>query len=207
LNPNLWKITDFGISAIARSRNLLATNAKRGTPQYTAPEILHSQPNTPSYRNAVDVWGLGLIVYELFTGERVFQTESDALLYPPRIPQMFYYKHRAVSSPYPLLPELSTATRIVSTPLDHPDNLSRNHIAILWKAVESMKRTDKTLLGPVNNFTIQSRLDEINKLVSVMLHLDSIRRPAIDVLEHHFRVNLVRSMVENDVVCQTTLRI
>jgi serine/threonine protein kinase len=207
LNPNLWKITDFGISAIARSRHLLATNAKRGTPEYTAPEISHSQPNIPSYQDAVDVWGLGLIVYELFTGERIFKTERDALLYPPRIPQIYYLKHGPVTSPYSSPPELSTATRIVSVPLDHPDNLSRSHIAILWKAVESMKKTDIKLLGQVNSFTIQSRLDEINKLVGVMLQLDPRRRPTIEVLEHHFRVNLVRSMVENDVVCFITLRI
>lgn len=200
MNPNIWKITDFGISVIARSKHLLATNARRGTPQYTAPEISHAQPNIPSYQDAVDTWGLGLIFYELFTGKRMFEKEADALQFPPRIPLIHYWRQEPVSPAFPVVPEVSIAARIVSAPLDHIDNLARGHITIMWNAVKLMKKTEQRFIGAVNDFTIQSRLDEVNTLVGAMLNLDPMQRPSIEVLEHHFRVNVIRSMVENDVV-------
>jgi serine/threonine protein kinase len=146
-----------------------------------------------------------LIVYELFTGERIFKTETEALQYPPRIPHLYYWKHGPVPPPYQAVPEVSIAARIMSTPLDHPDNLARNHIKILWDAVKLMKKTEPKFLGEVNDFTIQSRLEEVNTLVSAMLNLNPMHRPSIEVLEHHFRVNVIRSMVENDVVSNPLL--
>jgi serine/threonine protein kinase len=146
-----------------------------------------------------------LIVYELFTGERIFKTETDALQYPLRIPHIYYWKHGPVPPPYQVVPEVSIAGRIVSTPLDHPDNVARNHIQILWDAVKLMKKTAPRFLGEVNDFTIQSRLEEVNTLVNAMLNLNPMNRTSIEVLEHHFRVNVIRSMVENDVVSNPPL--
>ncbi len=43
---------------------------RSGTPQYLAPEQILREPLTP----ATDVYGLGLLLFELITGERVFRT-------------------------------------------------------------------------------------------------------------------------------------
>ena len=63
------RITDFGIAAVAgegpSSENLA------GTPAYMAPEQLDGRATARS-----DVYALGLVMLELFTGERAFQVAS-----------------------------------------------------------------------------------------------------------------------------------
>jgi serine/threonine-protein kinase len=71
------RITDFGVAAIARE--VRGTDALAGTPAYMAPEQLRGQD--ASVRS--DVYGLGLVLYELFTGKRAIdaQNVSEALLH------------------------------------------------------------------------------------------------------------------------------
>ncbi|MEN3338162.1 MAG: eukaryotic-like serine/threonine-protein kinase [Acidobacteriota bacterium] len=66
------RITDFGLAAIAGTvRNPLA-----GTPAYMAPELLAGRE--PSVQS--DVYALGLVLYELFTGRRAFVAHNLAEL-------------------------------------------------------------------------------------------------------------------------------
>jgi Protein kinase domain len=74
----LWKIADFGISADVTSKRLHVTRYSRGTAPYRAPEMSH--PNA-TYNNRVDIWALGCIVYEAFTGLKAFETEIDVFRY------------------------------------------------------------------------------------------------------------------------------
>lgn len=60
---NLWKLTDFGISAEATSKNALATYSAKGTSSYRAPEVLREA----EFTNKVDIWALGCVLYELAT--------------------------------------------------------------------------------------------------------------------------------------------
>ncbi|RFU24744.1 hypothetical protein B7463_g11592, partial [Scytalidium lignicola] len=68
-SPNWWvKIGDFGISKrVANNETALRTNT--GTPNYTAPEIFHyvslEDDESEAYTNAVDIWSLGCMVYEM----------------------------------------------------------------------------------------------------------------------------------------------
>ncbi|NIV49147.1 MAG: protein kinase, partial [Gammaproteobacteria bacterium] len=61
------RITDFGLAGLAEE--LQANPQRVGTPAYMAPEQLES--GTVSGRS--DIYSLGLVLYELFTGKRPFE--------------------------------------------------------------------------------------------------------------------------------------
>jgi hypothetical protein len=66
------RITDFGLAAIAGT----AHNLMAGTPAYMAPELLAGK--SPSIQS--DLYALGLVLYELFTGRRAFVAANVAEL-------------------------------------------------------------------------------------------------------------------------------
>ena len=76
-----WKITDFGFSTAGTSKRLLSTKNKGGTPCYAAPEIMTSESHMPAYTNKVDIWALGLMLYELTMGKRAFETDYQVIRY------------------------------------------------------------------------------------------------------------------------------
>ena len=65
------KICDFGFARALSSNTLVLTSVK-GTPLYMAPELVQEQP----YDEKVDIWALGIILFELFNGEPPFFTNS-----------------------------------------------------------------------------------------------------------------------------------
>jgi len=71
------KVLDFGISKLLDtgidSAALTNTNGMMGSPLYMSPEQLHS-PKSVDAR--ADVWALGVILFELLTGERPYSAES-----------------------------------------------------------------------------------------------------------------------------------
>jgi Protein kinase domain len=65
------RITDFGLAGLAGE-----IGPRAGTPAYMAPEQLAGQPATIQS----DIYALGLVMYELFTGQRPFDFRSIAEL-------------------------------------------------------------------------------------------------------------------------------
>lgn len=63
MKGHVW-LTDFGISSMS-----LTAQSFCGTPEYLAPEILHSS----SYDHAIDLWSLGILLYEMLTGGPPFE--------------------------------------------------------------------------------------------------------------------------------------
>ncbi|ARP70498.1 serine/threonine protein kinase [Streptomyces pluripotens] len=61
-------LTDFGIARLADSPGLTRTHEFVGTPAYVAPESAEGRPQT----SAVDVYGAGILLYELATGRPPF---------------------------------------------------------------------------------------------------------------------------------------
>uniref|UniRef100_A0A7N0U9H6 non-specific serine/threonine protein kinase n=1 Tax=Kalanchoe fedtschenkoi TaxID=63787 RepID=A0A7N0U9H6_KALFE len=65
------KLCDFGF-ARAMSTNTVVLRSIKGTPLYMAPELVTEKP----YNHTVDLWSLGVILYELYVGQPPFYTNS-----------------------------------------------------------------------------------------------------------------------------------
>ncbi|KPI19949.1 serine/threonine protein kinase [Actinobacteria bacterium OK074] len=65
-------LTDFGIARLADSPGLTRTSEFVGTPAYVAPEGAEGRPQT----SAVDIYGAGILLYELVTGHPPFSGGS-----------------------------------------------------------------------------------------------------------------------------------
>ena len=64
------KITDFGLAKECEENNLSDTIC--GSPIYMAPEILQNI----KYNNKADIWSIGVIFYELLTGETPYKVKQ-----------------------------------------------------------------------------------------------------------------------------------
>ena len=70
VEPGRCKVTDFGIAKWLTDGTIRTrTGVWVGTPAYMAPELLTHAPASPQS----DVWSLGLLYYELLTGELPFR--------------------------------------------------------------------------------------------------------------------------------------
>ncbi|MDH6121471.1 serine/threonine-protein kinase [Kitasatospora sp. GAS204A] len=84
-------LTDFGIARLADSPGITRASEFVGTPAYVAPESASGRPQT----SAVDVYGAGIMLYELVTGRPPFQGDGALQVLqahltqePPRPPGM-----------------------------------------------------------------------------------------------------------------------
>src|SRR5262249_41005856 len=66
--------TDFGLAGLAQE--LRGTSGRAGTPAYMAPEQLAGKGVTTNS----DLYSLGLVLFEIFTGKAVYRPESLAQL-------------------------------------------------------------------------------------------------------------------------------
>ena len=70
------KLCDFGF-ARAMSMDTIVLTSIKGTPLYMAPELVKEQP----YDHTVDLWSLGVILFELLTGQTqcllIFESTGD----------------------------------------------------------------------------------------------------------------------------------
>jgi predicted Ser/Thr protein kinase len=66
------KVMDFGIARARRFEGLTATGAFLGTPEYVAPEMIEGSGTEPRS----DLYGLGVIFFELLTGQRPFTGDT-----------------------------------------------------------------------------------------------------------------------------------
>lgn len=67
------KIVDFGVASAARKRHRTQTGMLKGKFGYVAPELIRGA----SVDRRVDVWGIGVLGWELLTGKRLFRTDNE----------------------------------------------------------------------------------------------------------------------------------
>jgi serine/threonine protein kinase/Flp pilus assembly protein TadD len=79
LNSDSWtpKITDFGLAKFLAGASLTVTGDLLGTPSYMAPE--QTTGKSADITPAVDVYGLGAILYEALSGRPPFAGETRAV--------------------------------------------------------------------------------------------------------------------------------
>lgn len=76
-------LTDFGIARLADSPGITRTHEFVGTPAYVAPESAEGRPQT----SAVDVYGAGIMLYELVTGRQPFQGDGPLAILQAHLAQ------------------------------------------------------------------------------------------------------------------------
>ena len=100
------RITDFGLAIAGPS----AAGETAGTPAYMAPEQLAGEPATV----LSDIYALGLILYEIFTGRRTFDSKS--------LPELIERQHeRRFARPISVVAEINPQVERVILHALHPD--------------------------------------------------------------------------------------
>ncbi|RPB00549.1 kinase-like protein [Choiromyces venosus 120613-1] len=83
LSPVWVKLGDFGISKRIQVHAPTTFHTQVSTQAYSAPEVLglDSNSETSDYTNAVDIWSLGCVIYELLVGSKLFFPEGQVSRY------------------------------------------------------------------------------------------------------------------------------
>lgn len=73
-HDRVWKIADFGTSAVGTSKKALTTKYGRGTSSYRAPEVV---AENSVYNCKADIWSLGCTLFELITKKKAFSGDWE----------------------------------------------------------------------------------------------------------------------------------
>jgi serine/threonine protein kinase len=75
LKHGVCKITDFGVSSVGKFSQTFV-----GTPVYLAPEIMNNRVYNDHYDKTVDIWALGVLVFEAYFRTNPFFYHGSKLM-------------------------------------------------------------------------------------------------------------------------------
>lgn len=158
------KLLDFGIAKLlatedAAETHLTATAMRLVTPEYASPEQARGERVT----TASDVYSLGIVLYELLTGQHPFHFKSRR---PDEIA-------RAITNQEPERP----STAILRSTLEQDTNESVNQNPAVDLTNGERKRWQRNLQGDLDNIVLMSlRKDPARRYESVEGFSEDIRR-------------------------------
>lgn len=160
------KLCDFGLSR-AMSPNTEVLHSLKGTPLYMAPELVSQKP----YDHRSDLWSLGMILFELFTGRFPYTSDNVVSL-------MHEIKKIDVEIPSNMSPDLrdlvsGLLTKNPKHRLNFPDLLSHPFIcppAISTSAISAppLELSKNNFSSNPNNQTIIGNNLDINNNNSIL---------------------------------------
>lgn len=117
-NDNVAKILDFGLAKLTGQVRLTRTGATMGTVAYMSPE--QTQGEEVDFRS--DIWSLGVVMYEMFTGELPFQGEHEqSMMYSITNKEPYPMRKLRPDLPDPL--EQIVATTLAKNPEERYQNI------------------------------------------------------------------------------------
>jgi serine/threonine protein kinase len=145
------KIMDFGLAKISGGMQLTKTGTTMGTVAYMSPE----QTRGAEADHRTDIWALGVVLYEMITGQLPFKGEYEAAV-------MYSIVNE---EPEPLAryqAEVSERLqRIVDKALEKDRETRYQHVADL---LADLKRGEKKNGGPVRSVLAKRRISKPTKL-------------------------------------------
>jgi hypothetical protein len=131
------KIIDFGLAHAAHLKGMTATGLIMGTPEYMAPE----QVTGSKVDERADIYSLGIILYEIFTGRVPFTGDSAIAI-------GFKQMKDVPESPCTLNPQLPSAVQRVILKALEKDPIRR------YRSVSELKSDlEKSVLQPIQAIT------------------------------------------------------
>ena len=131
-------LSDFGIAFVPGETRVTRTGALMGTAAYISPELVREQEPVP----ASDVYSLGVVLFEMLTGELPFRGEGATLLAVARL----MYPPIAPSELLPGLPQQVEAL-VLSCLKEKPEHRpTAAALASLARAVEGLKPRRRRLV-------------------------------------------------------------
>jgi serine/threonine protein kinase len=149
-SEGIMKIVDFGLAKLVHQTKLTTTSSIIGTPSYMSPE--QAQGEVVDHR--ADIWALGVVFYELLTGESPFKGKNEqAVLF-------------SIINKSPLPP--SELKR------DIPDEVERIILKCLRKQPKDRYQSaDRLLLGEIQRYCREKGGSEKRDRTSAGYHVGS----------------------------------
>jgi len=146
------KVTDFGIArALSRLEEEGEKEIVWGSPQYFAPEQASGENPTP----AADVYSLGVVIYEIFTGHLPFEAETVEKM-------IEYHRTQPPTDPRVYVPDL-------------PEDLAQIILKVLSKEPSSRYRTADQL-GHVLSRLVEQKTEPV-KGNAERIPIENVQRP------------------------------